>query len=49
MRALDQGQDGQHVIEFAGSGGLECLDREAATAATPEILKTYGIPSDRRL
>jgi S1-C subfamily serine protease len=49
MRAFEQGQDGQHVIEFAGSGGLECLDREAAAAATAEILKTYGIPSDRRL
>jgi S1-C subfamily serine protease len=48
-RALELRQAGQHVIEFAGSGGFECLDGDAAAAATSEILKTYGIPSDRRL
>lgn len=48
-RALEQNQDGQHVIEFIGRGGFETLDREKAAAAHAEILKTYSIPSDRRL
>lgn len=48
-RAFEQNTTGQHVIEFAGMGSLECLDREAAATATPQILDTYGIPSDRRL
>ncbi|MCC6232890.1 MAG: trypsin-like peptidase domain-containing protein [Verrucomicrobiales bacterium] len=49
VRALDENRGGQHVIEFVGKGGFECLDREAAAAANDEILKTYGVTNDRRL
>ncbi|HAB15893.1 MAG TPA: trypsin-like peptidase domain-containing protein [Verrucomicrobiota bacterium] len=49
IRAFEENQGKQHVIEFAGRGAIESLDREAAAAATAEILKTYGITSDRRL
>jgi hypothetical protein len=38
-----------HRIEFEGEGGMEALDRAAADAAHPEILKQYAIPHDRRL
>jgi hypothetical protein len=38
-----------HRIEFEGDGGIEALDREAADAAHPEILKQYAIPHDRKL
>jgi S1-C subfamily serine protease len=38
-----------HRIEFEGEGGREALDRAAADAAHPEILKQYAIPHDRRL
>lgn len=47
--ALEKNTDGQHVIEFLGQGGFETLDREAAAAATQQVLQTYGISSDRRL
>ena len=49
VRALEKNTEGQHVIEFLGRGGFECLDREKAAAADAEILSTYGISSDRRL
>jgi S1-C subfamily serine protease len=49
VRALEQAKDGQQVIEFSGHGGFDCLDREKASAAQAEILKTYGISNDRRL
>ncbi|MBX3734749.1 MAG: trypsin-like peptidase domain-containing protein [Verrucomicrobiae bacterium] len=49
VQALESCASDQHVIEFSGRGGFECLDRDAAAAANPEILETYGIPSDRRL
>lgn len=49
VRALEANKDGQHIIEFSGHGGFECLDREKAAAAHAEILQTYGIPNDRRL
>jgi S1-C subfamily serine protease len=38
-----------HWLEFEGDAGFEALDRAKADAATPEILKQYAIPSDRRL
>ena len=43
VRALEKNTEGQHVIEFLGRGGFECLDREKAAAANSEILSTYGI------
>lgn len=49
VRAFEETDKDQHLIEFAGRQGVECLDREAAIAANPEIFQTYGIPSDRRL
>jgi S1-C subfamily serine protease len=49
IRAIEQNQSGQHVIEFAGHGVFECLDRAEAAGANAQILQTYGISSDRRL
>lgn len=49
VAALEGGTGDQHVLEFAGQRGFECLDRDEARAAQGMILQTYGIPSDRRL
>lgn len=49
IRAFGEGQGEQHVIEFVSRQGFECLDRGEAAAANEEILKTYGVPNDRRL
>ena len=49
IRAFEAGKGGQDVIEFVGKQGFECLDRDEANAANGLILKTYGVPSDRRL
>ena len=38
-----------HVIEFLPNHAFETLNRQQADAANAEILKTYGIPKDRRL
>jgi S1-C subfamily serine protease len=39
----------QHLITFQPSHTIEAIDKSAADQASPEILKTYGVPSDRRL
>ncbi len=49
VRAIAEGKGDQHVIEFISRQGFECLDRKEAAAAHEEILKTYGVPNDRRL
>ncbi|MBL9127495.1 MAG: hypothetical protein JNL97_07610, partial [Verrucomicrobiales bacterium] len=49
VRAFDSKADGQHLIEFVGKQGFECLDRDEARAANALILKTYGVTNDRRL
>ncbi|MFN0066678.1 MAG: PDZ domain-containing protein [Limisphaerales bacterium] len=49
IRAFEGATGPQHLIEYAGRGGFDGLDRAAATAANAAILQTYGIPSDRRL
>jgi len=49
VKALEQPSGDQHLIEFSGRGGFECLDRAAAAEANPQILETHGIPTDRRL
>ncbi len=49
IRAFEQAPGAQHVIEYAGRGGFDALDREEAAAAHAAILQTYGIPADRRL
>jgi hypothetical protein len=49
IRAFGAGTGGQDLIEFVGKQGFECLDREEAAAANAMILRTYGVPNDRRL
>jgi S1-C subfamily serine protease len=50
IRAFDSApEDGQHLIEFYPDKAFECLDRAAARAANPAILKSYAIAKDRRL
>lgn len=50
-RALAENRGARHLLEFDGpeDGPLEALDRVAADAADPEILRTYGIVSAQRL
>lgn len=49
IRAFAAGAGAQHVIEYAGRGGLDALDRQEAAAAHDAILRLYSIPADRRL
>jgi S1-C subfamily serine protease len=49
VRAIETGTGSHHVIEFLPSQAIETLDRARAASAHAEILKTYGIPQDRRL
>ncbi|MGE3312420.1 MAG: trypsin-like peptidase domain-containing protein [Limisphaerales bacterium] len=49
IRAFESKTEGQHLIEFAGKQGFECLDQAEARAANAMILKTYGLTNDRRL
>lgn len=49
VAAFGEAKEGQDLVEFVGKQGFECLDRAEAAAANPVILKTYGVPSDRRL
>jgi hypothetical protein len=46
---LDSATAAHHLLEFLPSQALETLDRAAAAAAHADILKTYGVPEDRRL
>jgi S1-C subfamily serine protease len=48
-RALDAGTQDFDVIEFMPDHHFECLERGAVAQAHAEILKTYGVPKDRRL
>ena len=48
-RAFETATNTHHLIEFLPNRALEALDRSAALAAHADILKTYGVPSDRRL
>jgi hypothetical protein len=48
-RAFESGTNTHHLLEFLPNRALEALDRPTALAAHAEILKTYGLPSDRRL
>ncbi len=48
-RAFESSTGAFDMIEFLPNRALEALDRSAALAAQAEILKTYGLPSDRRL
>lgn len=49
IRAFAEAKTDQHIMEFSPNGGFECIERKDADAANAEILKTYNIPSDRRL
>ncbi len=49
IRAFESNPGAQHLLEFSPMNHLEGLDRARAEQANPEILKQFGIPSDRRL
>ena len=49
MRAFESATNTHHVIEFAPNNAFETLNRADAVAMQAEILKTYGVPKDRRL
>ena len=48
IAAFKNNSKSQHLIKF-GSGTIESLDTEKSNQAHKDILKTYSIPSDRRL
>jgi S1-C subfamily serine protease len=39
----------QHLVQFHPDHTLEAIDRKGAAQANEDILKTYGVPKDRRL
>ena len=49
VRAFESATNTHHVIEFVPNHAFETLKRAEADAAQSEILKTYGLPKDRRL
>ena len=49
VRAFESATNTHHVIEFVPNHAFETLKRTDAEAAQAEILKTYGVPRDRRL
>jgi len=49
VRAFESATNTHHVIEFVPNHAFETLKRAEADAAQSEILKTYGVPKDRRL
>jgi len=49
VRAFESTTNTHHVIEFVPNHAFETLNRVDAEAAQAEVLKTYGVPKDRRL
>jgi S1-C subfamily serine protease len=50
VKAFEQDTDKkQHLIQFGPDRSIEAIDKTAALEAHTEILKTYGVPKDRRL
>src|SRR2546425_541289 len=49
VRAFESATNTHHVIEVAPNHSFETLNRADAVAMQGEILKTYGVPKDRRL
>jgi S1-C subfamily serine protease len=49
IRAFDGNTNHFDTIQFMPSEMMESLDREEVARATPRILNTHGVPSDRRL
>jgi S1-C subfamily serine protease len=39
----------EHLLKFAPADTIEAIDKAGAEQASAEILKTYGVPKDRRL
>jgi len=48
-RAFESATNTHHVIEFMPNHAFETLNRAGAETAHAVILKTYGVPKDRRL
>lgn len=50
VRAFEMPTDKkEHLLQFMPDHTLEAISKEAADRANEEILKTYGVPKDRRL
>jgi len=49
VHAFESATNTHHVLEFLPNRALETLDRAAAAAVHDEILRSYGVPGDRRL
>lgn len=49
IRAFETTDQKYHLIEFMPNHAIESIDRTEAEKANPTILKTYGVPNDRRL
>ena len=49
VRAFEATTNTHHVIEFVPNHAFETLNRVDAQAVQAEVLKTYGVPKDRRL
>ena len=49
IEAFESSSATYDVIQFVTQQSFDCLNHSAAVQATSEILKTYNIPSDRRL
>jgi S1-C subfamily serine protease len=49
IRAFETNTNAHDQLEFGRRGNFECLDHAEALRVNAEILKTYGVPSDRRL
>jgi hypothetical protein len=49
IKAIESATNTQHIVEFMPHRTIECLDRAEAEKANARILKTYGVPNDRRL
>jgi PDZ domain len=49
IRAFETTTNTYHVIQFVSNHAFETLNRAEAESARAAILKTYGVPKDRRL
>jgi hypothetical protein len=49
VQAFEKNREAQDVIEFLPDHHLEALDHAEVAKVQAEILKTYGVSSDRRL
>jgi hypothetical protein len=49
IRVFETSTNAYDVIDFIRSHQFECLDHAEAARANARVLKTYGVPKDRRL